>query len=194
MKIVRNMIIAGLLFMATVPLAARAADVSPADLSAVALAKAEDQAIAREAYLYGLPLVMNYKAMYLNAVWKESPEFRAPFNQIKNMARVYTPEDKAIVTPNSDTPYSFAWLDLRAEPVVLSTPQVEPGRYFSVQLIDLYTFNFAYLGTRATGNAAGSFLIAGPGWGRNTQGNLQGLPQRDPSRLSPLPDAALRAR
>jgi len=143
-----------LLWCAQLPAGGHAADVFPA----------EARAIAREAYVYGLPLVMNYKAMYLNAVLKESLEFKAPFNQIKNMARVYTPEDKAFVTPNSDTPYSWSWLDLRAEPVVLSTPQVEPGRYYSAQLIDLYTFNFAYLGTRATGNAPGHFLIAGPGW------------------------------
>jgi len=154
MKSIRKTIIVCLLFAVCSPFAARAADVSPA----------EARVIAREAYVYGLPLVMGYKAMYLNVVWKESPEYKAPFNQIKNMARISTPEDKAIVTPNSDTPYSWAYLDLRSEPVVLSAGQVESGRYFSIQLIDLYTHNFAYIGTRATGNAAGSFLIAGLEW------------------------------
>jgi hypothetical protein len=114
---------------------------------------------------------MNYKTMYQYAVWKESPDYKAPFNQIKNVARLFTPEDKAFVTPNSDTPHSFAWLDLRAEPAVLSTPQVEPGRYFSILLIDLYTHNFGYIGTRATGNAPGHFLITGPSWqGETPQG------------------------
>jgi hypothetical protein len=153
-KAVQIIMITTFLFMATTPVVAHAADVSPADA----------RAIAKEAYLYGLPLVMNYKAIYLSAVWKESPEYKAPFNQIHNMARVSTPEDKAIVAPNADTPYSWAYLDLRTEPVVLSTPQIEPSRYFSVQLIDAYTHNFGYLGTRATGNGAGCFLIAGPGW------------------------------
>ncbi len=148
-------IVAGLLCL---PVVARTAEIGPA----------QARAIAAEAYVYGLPLVMNYKAMYLNNVAKDSPEFKAPFNQIKNIARVSTPDDKAIVAPNADTPYSWACLDLRAEPVVLSTPAVEPGRYFSVQLIDTYTHNFAYIGTRATGNAAGSFLIAGPGWKGDT--------------------------
>jgi len=68
------------------------------------------------------------------------------------------PEDKTIQTPNSDTPYSMAGLDLRAEPVVLTMPVVDKGRYFSAQLIDLYTFNFAYIGSRTTGNDGGSFL------------------------------------
>ncbi len=146
--------IAFLLLMATAPFFAESAEINPTQV----------RAIAAEAYLYGLPLVMNYKAMYLGAVAKDSPQFKAPFNEIKNVAHVSTPDDKAIVAPNADTPYSWAYLDLRAEPVVLSIPSVEPRRYFSVQLIDAYTHNFAYLGTRATGNGAARYLVAGPGW------------------------------
>jgi hypothetical protein len=153
-KTIRAALIAGLLFVVAGPLSAHVAAVN----------LAEARAIARAADVYGLPLVMSYKTIYLNAAWKGSAEYKAPFNQIKNIARVATPEDKVIVAPNADTPYSWACLDLRAEPVVLSTPRVEPGRYFSAQLIDLYTHNFACLGTRATGNADGHFLIAGPGW------------------------------
>jgi hypothetical protein len=81
---------------------------------------------------------------------------------------VYTPEDTTIVTPNSDTPYSFVGLDLRAEPIVLCMPQIEKGRYYSLQLIDLYTFNFGYAGSRTTGNGGGCFMIAGPGWSGET--------------------------
>src|SRR5258708_1953332 len=55
-------------------------------------------------------------------------------------------------------------MDLRAEPVVLTVPTIEKERYFSIQLIDASPFNFAYIGSRATGNGGGSFLIAGPGW------------------------------
>ena len=50
---------------------------------------------------------------------KNSGQFKAPFNTIYNEHRVFTYEDTAIPTPNSDTPYSLAWLDLRAEPVVI---------------------------------------------------------------------------
>lgn len=124
----------------------------------------EARAIAKEAYIYGFPMVDNYRIMYAYAVDRNSPEFKAPFNQIRNIPRVFTPDDKAIQTPNSDTPYSFAWLDLQTEPMVLTLPAVEKNRYFSVQLIDLYTYNFEYLGSRTTGNGGGSFLIAGPGW------------------------------
>jgi hypothetical protein len=59
---------------------------------------------------------MNYAGMNEYAVDKSNPQFRAPFNQSKNEHRVFTYEDAAIIGPNSDTPYSFLWLDLRAEP------------------------------------------------------------------------------
>ena len=132
----------------------RAADITPA----------ETKAIAEEGFIYGLPIVMNYAVMYAYAIDKGNPEFKAPFNQIKNEARVFTYKDTAIVTPNSDTPYSFAWLDLRAEPIVLSVPEVEKGRYYAVQLEDGNTFNYGYIGSRATGNEAGDYLVAGPDW------------------------------
>jgi hypothetical protein len=124
----------------------------------------EARAIARDAYIYGYPLMDNYRIQYAYFVDAKSPEFKALYNQLVNVPRVFTPADKAVQTPNSDTPYSWAGLDLRAEPVVISLPQIEQSRYFSVQLIDYYTFNFAYLGSRATGNGGGNFMIAGPGW------------------------------
>jgi len=133
---------------------ARAADLTPA----------ETKAIAEEGFIYGLPIVMNYAVMYEYAVDKNNPEFKAPFNQIKNEARVFTYKDTAIVTPNSDTPYSFAWLDVRAEPIVLSVPAVEKGRYYAIQLEDGNTFNYGYIGSRATGNDAGDYMVAGPDW------------------------------
>ena len=124
----------------------------------------EVRAIAKEATIYGFPLVDSYRIQYSYFADRGSPEFKAPWNQIFNNARVYTPEDKAIQTPNSDTPYSYVGADLRAEPIVLTVPAVEKGRYYSLQFIDMYTFNFAYVGSRATGNRAGSYLLAGPKW------------------------------
>src|SRR5213082_1437834 len=132
----------------------RAADPTPA----------EARAIAKEAYVYGFPLVDNYRIQYGYFVDTKNPEFKAPWNQLKNIPRVYTPANTAIQTPNSDTPYSFVGMDIRAEPMVLTVPPVERERYFSVQLIDAYTFNFDYIGSRTTGNNGGSYLVAGPNW------------------------------
>ena len=134
---------------------------------------AETRAIAEEGFIYGLPIVMNYAVMYEYAVDKSSSNFKAPFNEIKNEARVFTPKDTAVVTPNSDTPYSFLWMDLRAEPIVLSVPAVEKGRYYAVQLEDGNTFNYGYIGTRTTGNESGDFLVAGPSWKGETPAGIK---------------------
>ena len=124
----------------------------------------EARAIAKDAYTYANPMVDNYRILHSHFADSKHPEFKAPWNQIANVARVYTPDDTEIQTANSDTPYSFLGLDLRTEPMVLTLPSIEKSRYFSVQLIDLYTHNFDYLGSRATGNDGGSYLIAGPDW------------------------------
>lgn len=124
----------------------------------------EVRAIAQEAYIYGFPMVDSYRIQYAYFVDQKNPEYKAPWNQICNIARVFTPEDKAVQTPNSDTPYSMLGLDLRTEPIVLTVPEIQQERYFSIQLIDLYTFNFDYIGSRATGNEGGSFLIVAPNW------------------------------
>ncbi|MDM0012092.1 DUF1254 domain-containing protein [Variovorax sp. J22P168] len=137
--------------------------VAPA-YSQVTATPAEVRAIAKEAYIYGYPLVDSYRIQHDYFVDRSAKEFKAPWNEIANIPRVFTPADTAVQTPNSDTPYSWLGLDLRTEPIVLTLPPIEKGRYFSVQFIDAYTFNFAYLGSRTTGNGGGSYLIAGPNW------------------------------
>lgn len=124
--------------------------------------------IAKEAYIYGFPMVDNYRIQFAYFQDPTNPEYKAPRNVLFNIPRVFTPEDKAIQTPNSDTPYSWIGMDLRAEPLVFTVPAIESNRYWSLQLIDLYTHNFDYLGSRTTGNGGGSFAIAGPNW----QGDL----------------------
>ncbi|MBP6682802.1 MAG: DUF1254 domain-containing protein [Halioglobus sp.] len=125
---------------------------------------AETKAIAEDAFIYGLPIVMNYAVMQEFAVDKDSGQFKAPFNVINNDAAVFTYKDTAVVTPNSDTPYSMVWLDLRAEPMVISVPAVPKERYYSVQFIDGNAYNYGYIGTRATGPGAGDYLVVGPDW------------------------------
>ena len=124
----------------------------------------QTRSIVKQAYIYGFPMVDEYLTMYAFSVNKDGPQYKGPFNSILNFARVFTPEDTAFVTPNSDTPYTFLGLDLRPEPVVLTIPPMDKNRYFVFQMLDLYTFNFDYIGTRTTGNGGGNFLVAGPGW------------------------------
>ena len=135
------------------------------------LTASEAQAIAKEAYVYGFPTVVSYKALYNYVIDEKSPDYKGPFNQIACEARLFTPKDKAVVTPNADTPYCMFWMDLRSEPLVLTVTEMEPERLYHFQFIDLYTHNFAYVGTLTTGNGAGTFLIAGPNWnGKKPEG------------------------
>ena len=136
------------------------------------LTVAEAKQIAKDAYVYGFPLVLNYKTMFSYSVDQKSPEYKGDFNKLACVARVYTPEDKAIVTPNSDTPYCMAWIDIRAEPVVFTIPEIEKERFYEVQLIDLYTHNAAYVSTVATGNVPGKYLLTGPGWSGDVPDNI----------------------
>jgi len=129
-----------------------------------AITPEEAEATAREAYVYGFPMVMGFKTLNNYVIDTSNPEYKGPFNEVVCEARLFTPDDKAVVTPNADTPYCMFWLDLRAEPLVLTVPEMEPERFYHFQLIDLYTHHFAYVGTLTTGNDAGSFLVVGPGW------------------------------
>jgi len=124
----------------------------------------ESKAIAEEGFIYGVPIVMNYAVMYAYSVDPKSGQYKAPFNQLFNDAQVFTYKDTAVVTPNSDTPYSMMFMDLRAEPIIISVPEIESKRYYSVQLEDGNTFNYGYIGSRTTGNDAGNFMVVGPDW------------------------------
>lgn len=120
--------------------------------------------IAKEAYIYGFPMVDSYRIQHAYFVDKANPQYKGEWNQPHSIARVFTPEDTTIQTPNSDTPYTMLGADLRAEPLVLTVPPIEAGRYYSLQFIDSYTYNFAYVGSRTTGNGGGKYLLAGPSW------------------------------
>jgi hypothetical protein len=141
---------------------------APQSMAQEKLSTGEAKQIAEEAFIYGFPMVMNYSVMNEYFINESSSQYKCPFNHIYNTAQVYTPKDTAVITPNSDTPYSFFCADLRAEPIVFSVPQIEEQRYYSIQLVDMYTFNYGYVGSRATGNGAGTFMIAGPDWKGDT--------------------------
>ncbi len=136
----------------------------PATALAGSLTPAQARAIAKDAYIYGYPIVDSYRILYSYFVDKNSPDYKGPWNEVHNTAHVFTADDKAMQTPNSDTPYSELGLDLRTEPMVLTMPAIDKGRYYSAECNDLYTFIFSYIGSRSTGNEAGNFLIAGPHW------------------------------
>lgn len=133
-------------------------------IAAPPVTPAEARVIAKEAYIYGYPLVDNYIISYAYFVDRNDPNFKSSWNNLKNINRVFTPADTSVQTPNSDTPYSWAGLDLRAEPIVVSLPAIEKKRYYDVEIWDAYNYIIGYAGSRTTGNDAGNIMVVGPAW------------------------------
>ncbi|TPG33795.1 DUF1254 domain-containing protein [Mycolicibacterium hodleri] len=152
---------------------------APPPPSASVITPEQARAVAKEAYVYGFPMVDDYRVMYSYFVDKNDAGYRGGWNEIHNTARVFTPADTAIQTPNSDTPYSVVGADLRAEPLVLTVPPIDQDRYFSLQFVDLYTYNFAYVGSRTTGNRGGKYLLAGPNWKGDKPEGVNGVIRSD---------------
>ncbi|WP_199255809.1 DUF1254 domain-containing protein [Mycolicibacterium mengxianglii] len=144
-----------------------------------AVSPEQARTIAKDAYVYGFPLVDNYRVLYSYFVDEQDPEYKGGWNQVHSTARLYTPQDKAVQTPNSDTPYSALGADLRTEPLVLSVPPIEQDRYYSLQFVDGYTSNIAYVGSRTTGNAGGKYLLAGPNWQGQTPEGVNAVIRSD---------------
>lgn len=139
-------------------------------------ADSEDlRGIAREAWIYAYPMLMHYQTLEKQLLNPAAPEFVGGFNRFRHYSELYTPNNREIVTPNNDTPYSWTWLDLRSEPQVLSVPAVADDRYYVHQLVDQYTHNFAYVGVLSTGRGAGDYLIAGPDWQGPTPAGIKAV-------------------
>jgi hypothetical protein len=133
----------------------------------------ETKQIAEDGFIFGLPIVMYYTSTYELFVDSTSSQYKAPIGKLTNEARVFTPKDTAVITPNSDTPYSLMEVDLRAEPTVISLPAVPKPRYYSVMLTDANTFNYGYMGSRATGTGPGDYMIVGPDWKGETPPSIK---------------------
>lgn len=120
---------------------------------------------SREAFVYGLASVDLYRILRNFALDDSSSEFKAPLNEIHHSRALADPADRSIVAMNVDTPYSYAWLDLRNGPVELTMPPVPEGRYMAAELFDLYTFIVGYISPRTTGRSGGTYLVVGPDTG-----------------------------
>lgn len=121
--------------------------------------------IARRAVPYGLATVDLHKILVNFALDPSSPEYKGPVNAVHHAPGLADPSDRTVVGMNVDTPYSYAWLDLRDGPVLLHMPAHEPDRYMSAQICDLYSYIVGYVSPRTTGSAGGTFLVRGPSGG-----------------------------
>ena len=143
--------------------------------SAIQMTPDEARELAVEAYIFAYPMIELYRTALNQAVLDDSSTFIAPFNTLHNDTKLLDASFTSVVRPNNDTLYSFIWLDLRDEPMVISVPETPDNRYYVLQLLDMYTHNFGYIGTRKTGNGAGNYLIAGPYWQGKTPEGIDGV-------------------
>lgn len=113
-------------------------------------------ALAEQAAIWGFPLVLTGRYLKL------SQDAKFAFNELHLNNDLATPS-LHVAGPNVDTIYGLAWLDLRAEPVVVSVPEAH-DRYYSFQFLDAYLNTFSYVGRRETGTQAGAYALTAPGW------------------------------
>lgn len=127
------------------------------------LAQSEASETAANAFIFGFPLVLMdvTRAVLTNTPYPVGKQ--APMNQFGHLRAFPDAQFRDVVSPNADTLYSSAWLDLSAEPIVLTTPD-SGGRYYLMPMLSGWTNVFASPGTRTTGNSAASFAITPPGW------------------------------
>ena len=116
----------------------------------------------REAYVYGFPLVFDLEEVERFSKSGMGSVPAAPFNTFAHATQLAGPQD-TFVSINNDTVYSIAQLDVSGGPVRLRVPDAE-GRYYVLQFVDAWTNNFAYVGHRATGTKAATFLLVPAGW------------------------------
>ncbi|MFB7515836.1 DUF1254 domain-containing protein [Streptomyces sp. NPDC056144] len=137
----------------------------------------EARRTAAEAWIWGFPVLDNYRTMYPQAIDADDPRYVGGFGRFRHYSEPFTPDNTDVVTPNNDTPYSVGWLDLRAEPYVISVPAVD--RYYVIPLHDLDTTYVGFVGSRTTGQAAGDYLVAGPGWRGEVPEGIAGVLRPD---------------
>ncbi|MFI9210565.1 DUF1254 domain-containing protein [Streptomyces sp. NPDC053253] len=137
----------------------------------------EARRTAAEAWIWGYPLLENYRTMYPQAIDADDPRYVGGFGCFRHYAEPFTAANTDVVTPNNDTPYSWAWLDLRAEPFVVSVPEID--RYYVLPFHDLDTSYVGYVGARTTGRKAGDHLLAGPGWTGTVPEGITGVLRAD---------------
>lgn len=120
--------------------------------------------IAQETYIWGFPIVLMdvTRKVMTNTEQPNGKTGRAPINQFGNAEKFPKANYHDVVRPNFDTLYSFAWLDLSEEPLVMTLPATDVYNVF--EMMDAWTEVFAAPGTRMTGRKGGNYLVAGPAW------------------------------
>lgn len=129
--------------------------------------------LGMQAVVYGFPLVKNLTVRH-GMIEKQTGQAFMPLNSWYHSRRAQDYTDKLHSSVTADLLYSAAWFDVRNEPLVLTVPADE-GRYYSIQLMEMYSDIFAYVGTRETGGKAAAWLLVGPDWQGATPKGVAGI-------------------
>jgi hypothetical protein len=119
--------------------------------------------LGTDAYVFGYPLIVMDVTREISTAVSKPEGTKAPLNEFAHLPTFPDDTFTDVVSPNADTLYSIAWLDLAKEPLILSVPDTG-DRYYLMQMLDAWTNVFASPGSRTTGNRAGNFAIVGPHW------------------------------
>lgn len=172
MKHLRPLLAISIALITSVPLhGAKTPTIASEDLSTFTPQDNLAFSIGLQAYLYALPLSwMEYTMQKMTT--QPGEQGNAPLGTFGHATRLMTPKDNFIVTPNNNTLYSSAWVDLTKEPYVLHIPEIN-DRYYSFALYDAWTNVFSLLSNRTRGTKEGTYVIVGPNWPKQVPNNLE---------------------
>lgn len=125
---------------------------------------ADAKTLASDAYLLTFPLLQTARELSRQMNSADAPDYLAKFNVFRHQDGMPSPKDASIRRKSYDAPYSWAWLDLRAEPVVVQMPAIPAGRFVVMQFYDLWGHNLAHVDTKSGASKPVNILLAGPGW------------------------------
>lgn len=137
--------------------------ISPSYAKSNGMSESKAKKLAVAAYIYGYPLVTMDMTRKVMTNYAKAGDSGAPMGQFANAQTYPDASFTAVTTPNADTLYSFAWLDLSKEPYILHVPD-EKGRYYLMPILDAWTNVITSIGTRTTGTKEQDYVIVGPNW------------------------------
>lgn len=142
-------------------------------------ARTRETAFQAYQYLYPLVTMDVTRRQATNVAAPGVVPMKAPTNRFAHFREYPRAEARDVVRFNFDTLYSFAWLDLTEEPVVVTVPDAA-GRYYLTPMLDMWTDVFAVPGTRTTEGVRRHFAVAAPGWSGSLPEGVELLPAPTP--------------
>ena len=169
----KNVLLAGIFFLLLMgPMLSGYKESSKSNDQQAALSPEEARSLAKEAYLFGMPVVFIEKQFDFNTYTTKVAKTKAPVNQFIHYRAFVDASDKSVVGFNVDNLYSFANLDLSKEPMVLSIPAMG-NRFWLMQIIDAWNGVPADPGSRSNGGKGGTFVIVGPNFKGTLPNNME---------------------